>query len=180
MERLSVIYASALYDLALQHDAVDEFLGQAIFLRDSLGDPDCQRMLVHPQITAAEKHDFFRRAFEGQIHEDLLGFLYLTADKNREAYLIAALELLIGMIERHNRIVTARVLSAAPYDDDQANSLKSMLSKKLNKHVELNMKVNPALIGGPYIFVDGYYIDWTLKKKMQDLTSGLKETKHKM
>jgi len=180
MDRLSVIYASALYDLALQHDAVDEFLSQAILLRDSLSDQECQRMLVHPQITASEKHSFFKRAFEGQIHEDLLGFLYLTADKNRESHLIPALELLIGMIEHHNKIVTARVLSAAPYDDDQAESLKSILSEKLNKHVKLNMKVDPSLIGGPYIFVDGYYIDWTLKKKMQDLTLSLKENKQRM
>jgi len=177
MERLSVIYASALYDLALQHDAVDEFLDQAILLHDSLGDPDCLRMLVHPQITAAQKHEFFRNAFEGRIHEDLLGFLYLTADKNREAYLLPALDILINMIKRHNKIVTARVLSAAPYNDGQADALKSILSKKLDKHVELDMKTDPALIGGPYIFVDGYYIDWTVKKKISDLTASLKENR---
>jgi len=176
MERLSVIYASALFDIALQHDAVDEFLDQAIFLRDSLGDADCQRMLVHPQIAASEKHNFFRTTFEGKIHEDLLGFLYLVADKNRESYLTPALEALIGMIERHNKIVTAKVMSAAPYDENQAESLKSMLSKKLDKHVELDLKVDPALIGGPYIFVDGYYIDWTVKKRLQDLTTSLKES----
>jgi F-type H+-transporting ATPase subunit delta len=177
MDRLSVIYATAIFDLALKHDAVDEFFNQAVYLRDSLGDFDCQRMLVHPQIPAAEKHDFFRRAFEGQIHSDLLGFMYLAVDKNRVASLIPALKLLIGMIEKHNNIVTARILSASPYSDDQAQSLKSMLSKKLEKHVELNMDVDPSLIGGPYIFVDGYYIDWTVKKKLQDLTSGLKENK---
>jgi len=175
MERLSVIYASALFDLALQHDAVDEFLKQANYLRDCLGDADCQRMLVHPQISATDKHEFFRTTFEGQIHEDLLGFLYLVADKNRESYLISALDTLIGTIERHNKIVTARVLSAAPYDENQAEDLRAMLSKKLEKHVELDLKVDPSLIGGPFIFVDGYYIDWTVKKRLRDLTVNLKE-----
>jgi len=177
MDRLSVIYASALYDLAVQHNTVDEFLAQAIFLRDSLSDDDCQQVLVHPQISATEKHELFRKAFEGQIHDDLLGFLYLTADKNREAHLIPALNILISMIEKHNKIVTAKVLSASQYSDEQAESLKTMLSKKLEKHVELNLKTDPSLIGGPYIFVDGYYIDWTVKKKLHDLTGSLKENK---
>jgi len=177
MERLSVIYASALFDIALQKDAVDDFLSQAIFLRDSLSDPDFQHVLVHPQIAAAEKQEMFRSAFSGQIHEDLLGFMLLVADKNREAYLIPALDALIDEIERYNKKVTARVLSASPYDDKQAESLRSILSEKLDKDVKLYMKVDPSLIGGPYIFVDGYYIDWTVKKRLSDLTSSLKENR---
>ena len=175
MERLSVIYASALFDIALQQDAVDEFLKQAIFLRDSLSDPDFQNVLVHPQIAAAEKQEIFREAFSDQIHKDLLGFMYLTADKNREAYLIPALKALIELIERHNKIVTARVTTASPYNEQQAESLRVILSEKLNKHIDLDLKVDPSLIGGPYIFVDGYYIDWTVKKRLQDLTGSLKE-----
>jgi len=175
MERLSVIYASALFDIALQQDAVDEFLNQATFLLESLSDDEFQHVLVHPQIAAAEKQEIFSKAFAGKIHEDLLGFLYLVADKNRERYLIPALKALIGFIERHNKIVTARVLSAAPYDEEQAESLRAILSEKLDKHVELDLKVDPSLIGGPYIFVDGYYIDWTVKKRLRDLTIHMKE-----
>ena len=175
MERLSVIYASALFDIALEHNAVDEFYSQAVFLRDSLSNDEFQQVLVHPQIPASEKQEIFRKAFEGKIHEDLLGFLYLTADKNREAFLLPALEGLIGFIERHNKIVTARVLSAAPYDGNQAEALREMLSKKLGKTIELELKVDPKLIGGPYIFVDGYYIDWTVKKRLRDLTIYMKE-----
>ena len=175
MERLSVIYASALFDLALQQDSVDDFLKQAVFLRDSLSDESCKSVLVHPQIPASEKHEFFRKVFEGKIHDDLLGFLYLVADKNRETSLISALDALISTIERHNRIVTASVLSAAPYEEKQAEELREMLSHKLNKHVKLQLKVDPSVIGGPYIFVDGYYIDWTVKKRMQDLSASLKE-----
>ena len=175
MERLSAVYAQALFDLAVKHDAVDEFLDQAIFLRDSLSDADYQRVLVHPQISAAEKHALFTKAYEGRVHEALLGFLYLVADKNREAYLTPALNELIGIIERHNGKVTAQVLSAAPYDEKQAESLRSILSLKLDKQVELDLKVDPAVIGGPYIYVDGYYIDWTVKKRLRDLTVSLKE-----
>jgi len=176
MERLSVIYASALFDIALQQNAVDDFLSQAVFLLDSLNDKDFQHVMMHPQIAASEKQEIFRKAFADQLHEDLLGFLYLVADKNREVYLIPALKALVDLIKNHNKIVTAMVLSAAPYDDRQAEALRVVLSENLDKQVELNLKVDPHLIGGPYIFVDGYYIDWTVKKRLHDLTVNLKET----
>ncbi|MCL2627366.1 MAG: ATP synthase F1 subunit delta [Oscillospiraceae bacterium] len=175
MERLSILYASALYDLAVKKDATKVFLEQAIMIRDSLSDGDCQKVLAHPQISAAQKHEFFSTAFSGKIHEDLLGFLFLVADKNREAYLLSALAALIDMIEQSMNIVTARVLSAAEYDDNKADTLKKMLSKKLNKDVRLLLSVDPSVIGGPYIYADGYYIDWTVKKKLRDLAANMKE-----
>jgi len=175
MERLSILYASALYDLAVQKNKTGDFLSQAVMIRDSLKDDDCQKMLIHPQISAAEKHEFFKKAFGGKIHEDLLGFLFLVADKKREEYLISALGTLIDMIEQSMNIVNAKILSAAEYDKKQAETLKKMLSKKLNKDVRLSLSVDPDVIGGPYIYADGYYIDWTVKKKLRDLAATMKE-----
>ena len=175
MERLSVLYASALFDLALESGAVDEFLDQAAFIRESLKGEDCRKILVHPHILASEKHEFFRKIFESRVRDDLLGFLFLAADKNREAFLLPALDALIDMIERHNNKITARVLSAVPYDASQAEALKELLSNKLRKQVELSIKVDPSLLGGPYIYADGYYIDWTIKKRLRDLTVHMKE-----
>jgi len=175
MERLSSLYASALFDLAIEHDAVDEFFADAVFLCEFMQDREFLHVLAHPHVPAAEKHDLFRSVFSGRIHDDLLGFMFLAADKNRETFLLPALTALIEMIKKHNRIVTAKVLSAEPFDDKQADELKAMLSEKLNKTVELSPKIDSSVIGGPYIFVDGYYIDWTVKKRLRDLTVHMKE-----
>ncbi|MCL2227096.1 MAG: ATP synthase F1 subunit delta [Oscillospiraceae bacterium] len=175
MERLSLLYASAVFELALEQNKVDECLEQAAALRDSLSDAECLRVLVHPHIPAHEKHELFKKAFAGRIQDSLLGLLFLATDKNRETYLLSALSELIDLIKRHKKIVTAEVSSAVPIDDAQAEALGNMLSKKLNKSVELSLKVDSALIGGPYIFVDGHYIDWTVKKRLRDLTVYMKE-----
>ena len=175
MERLSLLYAQALFDLAMEHGAVQEFLDQAVLLRDSLKEDECMRLLVHPHINAAEKHEIFKKAFAGHVHRDILGFLFLAADKNREVFIVPALTALIETIERHNNKVTAKVKSATPLDESQATELRALLSEKLSKTVELSLKVDPSIIGGPYIFVDGYYIDWTVKKRLRDLTIHTKE-----
>ena len=174
MERLSILYATALFDLALQKDKVDEFLEHAVKVHDSLCDPEFARLLIHPHIPASEKHTVFNKLFAGSVHEDILGLLYLAADKNREAFLPQAFEEFIIMTKRHKKIVTARVSSASPFDENQAGNLKRILCEKLHKTVELDISVNSSLIGGPYIFVDGYYIDWTVKKRLRDLTVHMK------
>ena len=175
MEKLSLLYASTLFDIALEHEAVDVFLEQAVFLRDTLQDPECLRILVHPHIPASKKQEFFSGALTGRIHEDLLAFLFLAADKNRETFIVPSLNALIGIIERYMKIVTANVFSAAALSEEQVEVMKEMLSDKLDKKVKISVKVDPSVIGGPYIYVDGYYIDWTVKKRLRDLTVHMKE-----
>ena len=175
MDKLSLLYASALYDLASSKDAVAGFLDQAVLMRDSLKDPDCQRILVHPHITTNEKREFFTKVFGSDIDKDLLAFLFLVVDKNRETFIMTALDALISMIERSMRKVTAEVYFAAAIDDKQLAAMKDLLSEKLDKQVEVSVNVDPSVIGGPYIFVDGYYLDWTVKKRLRDLTVQMKE-----
>jgi len=175
MERLSALYASALFELALEKGMTDEFLAQANLIRDTLQGADCHRILVHPHIPAAEKHAFFKKAFAGHVHADLLGFLFLAADKNREAYLLPALAALADLIDNYRGKVTAKVYFASALDKGQLAEMKKILSKKLKKDVEVSPKLDKTVIGGPYIFVDGYYLDWTVKKRLRDLTAHMKE-----
>jgi len=175
MERLSALYASALFDLAKERGDVDGFLDQVKLIFDSLQDADCQRILVHPHITESEKRNFFTKAFAEHVNNDLLGFLYLVADKNREVFLIPALSAVIEKIEHYNNKITAKVFFASELSDSQIAAMKELLCRKLNKTVEISLKIDPSVIGGPYIFVDGFYLDWTVRKRLRDLTVYMKE-----
>lgn len=175
MERLSILYAIALFDIAVEQNAVDAFHREAMLIRDSLQDAEVKNVLLHPQISVKEKHELFKKAYSGKINEALLGFLYLAAEKNREAYVIPALDQLIENIDRHNNKIKADVLTAAEYDKKQIQELKAILSEKLGKQVEIDLRVDPSVIGGPFIYADGYYIDWTVKKRLRDMTRSMKE-----
>jgi len=175
MERLSLLYASALFQLAKENDLTDEFLDQAAVIHDALKSAECQRILVHPHIPAAEKQEFFKKAFAGHVHADFLGFLFLVTEKNRETFLLPALEALIDMINSYKGKVTADVYFASALDAKQLATMKKALSKKLNKDVEILLKIDPSVIGGPHILADGYYLDWTVKRRLRDLTVHMKE-----
>lgn len=174
MAELSVLYASALFNLAVESGAVDEIYEQAVMVREALADADTRRVLMHPHITNAEKRDFFGGAFKGSLHDDLYSLLLLVIDKNRESFFPPAIKTLISLIDQHRRKTSAHVLSAAGLEAGQVAVLKDILSKKLEKQVEVFVKIDPSLIGGPYINVDGYFIDRTIKRKLQDLAADMK------
>jgi len=177
MAKLSAIYASALFDLAVESGRSEEYLAQSVLMRDTLADVDCLRILVHPHISTAEKQEFFGRAFHGHLNSDLSGLLNLVIEKNREAYLLPALGELIKLIERHHKKTTATVLSAAELDETQVAEIKKLLSGKLDKDVSVALKIDPSAIGGQFIHVDGYYLDRTLKSQLRDMTDHVKDSK---
>jgi F-type H+-transporting ATPase subunit delta len=175
MEKISEVYASAVFDLAVGRGAVDECLEQTTLLRDTLEDAECLRVFVHTHVREAEKREMFVKPFVGKLGPELIGLVDLVIDKNREQYLPDALTALVTLIEQYQQKVVAKVTSAAPLDEKQIAGMSQVLSKKLGKNVEVDLTVEPSVIGGPYISVDGRYIDRTLKKRLHDLASNMKE-----
>jgi F-type H+-transporting ATPase subunit delta len=169
MAGLSVRYATALFELTLAGNTVDESFDQAVFLRDTLKDADCQRVIAHPRIPEGEKIAFFENAFAGKVNNDLLGLVSLAIKKDRESILVSALTAYIDMVNRHKKRTTAYVTSASVLSEAQIAALEGSLTKKLDKQVSVVAKQNPKFIGGFTVFVDGYLIDRTLKKQLSDL-----------
>jgi F-type H+-transporting ATPase subunit delta len=174
MAKLSRLYASALFELALESGSVDAFMEQAAALRDVLKDKACLKLLLHPHIRAGEKLAFFSKVLPGEIAAPIQGFLRLVFEKRREAALVPAVTELITLIERHQRKTTALVISADELGPAQTAALQEMLSAKLDKQVTLDLKTDPSLVGGLYIQVDGYFIDCTVKKRLRDMAAEMK------
>lgn len=173
MAQLSSRYAAALFELCMERGMLNEYLEQAVFLCDTLREPECQKIITHPKITVVQKRAFFKEAFEGKIHEDIIGFLTLTVEKNREKYIIPALSAFIDLANNELRRTKAEVVSAVPLKPEQVSAIASMLSRKLNKQVEVIVKVDTSIIGGLFIQVDGYYFDRTIKNRLGDIKNNL-------
>ena len=169
MAKLSSNYAAALYELLAEDGNPEAAFEQASVLRDALKVPDCRRILVHPHIPAAEKREFFKKAFGGSISPHLLSFICLTIDKSREAHAIPALNELLTLLSKRLNRAAAKVVSAEPLSPEQLAKLKTLLEGKLQKTVELNTQTDPAAIGGARIKTDAYFIDRTIKRRLTEL-----------
>ncbi|NLT57341.1 MAG: ATP synthase F1 subunit delta [Clostridiales bacterium] len=174
MASLSMRYAKALFELALKGDQLDEYLAQAVLVRDALEASEHGDVLTSLYVSDEEKRRYVKDHFARQIHVDLLGFLYLMIEKNHEATIVPALTEFIEMGNRRNRRVAAYVVSATPLTADQVAGLRELLSKKIGKPVTIFPRVDPALIGGLFVYVDGYLVDRTVRRQLTDMRDHIK------
>ena len=169
MADLGIRYAAALFEISEESGMLQEYQKQAQFLRDTLVGEGAVSVLTHPRISAGEKTAFLTKTYGGAIHQDLMAFLKLAVSKNREEYIVPALDKLVEMIRARGNQTTAKVVSAVPLTDSQAERLAGALARKLDKKVDLAVLVDPSQIAGLSIHVDGYFLDRTVKTMLKDL-----------
>ena len=173
MAQLSSRYATAIFDLSLERGVLNESLDQALFVKDVLEDEQCHSIITHPRISAGDKRSFFEEVFAKHVSADMMGFLNLAVAKNREEFIVPSLGAFIDMANDHLRKTTALVVSAVPLRAEQVSALEVLLAKKTSKQVTVEQKVDPAIIGGLYIQVDGYFVDRTIRTRLQDIKQSL-------
>lgn len=174
MAELSVRYASALYEISLENNQLDEYLSQAILVRDALKTGETRTIIEHPDISDREKREFLKTAFSESLSDPIAGLLDLAIRKKRERIILSALEEFITIANRHNGKVTAIVVSAVPLREEQLATLKDVLSRKMDMQVDLVSRVDTSLIGGFYVHVDGSLIDKTVINQLRDLKEKVK------
>jgi len=171
---LSARYGAALFDIAQESGVLDDFHIQALRLRNALDTPECHQILQHPGIPDAQKGRFLSDAFGPGTHQSLMGFMHLLIAKSREALLVPSLDVFLELSDRHQGKAKALLVCAAEPGQSQIDEVKTMLSAKMDKHVELTVKTDPSLIGGFYVSAEGFLLDRSLRKKLQDLKNHLK------
>ena len=173
MAQLSVRYGTALYELVVESGDLDVCLEQAITARDVLDDPKCRRVMAHPHISGPEKRAFLQTAFSGALHPQLTNFLGLLITKNRGDALVSALTAFIELGRRAKGYVEARVTSAAPLREGQVLALQNLLARKSGKQVTVHVEVDPSLVGGFSLCMDGYLADGSVRGRLRDMKNSI-------
>jgi F-type H+-transporting ATPase subunit delta len=170
-------YATALFELALENNAIDAVktdLDKFNKLVDEVA--DLGRLVRSPVFTAEEQ----TRAIGGVLDKAGIGglaakFLKLVASNRR---LFAARDMTSGFnarVAKHKGEVTAQVTVAEPLSDARLNEIKSALKSVTGKDVIVDVKVDPAIIGGLVVKLGSRMIDSSLRTKLNAIKHAMKE-----
>ena len=179
MAKLKDRYANAILELSGEKGSLKKDLEQAIFIRDILESPEVQVFLGHPGVPDLDKHQLFENAFSDKIAEHLMGFLYLMVEKNRESLIVPALTEYIERANRQLGRVQAKIVSAKALTDTQIESIRVVLSKQTGMQVQVKATVDPDVIGGFYILIDGRIFDGTIRSELNIMRECLKRGSYK-
>jgi F-type H+-transporting ATPase subunit delta len=170
-------YATALFDLAREErllDSVNADLDRfAGLLEES---PDLARLVRSPVFAADQQAKALAAVFARAGIEGLAAKFLAVVATNRRLFAIKAIirdfRLLLA---RHKGEVTAEVTLAEPPDERRLATIKDALHEVTGKDVQVDVKIDPAIIGGLIVKVGSRMVDSSLRTKLKSIKHAMKE-----
>lgn len=169
-------YASALFDLAVEGNAVDAVESGLDAVGGLLADSaDFARFTRSPTIPTEEKARVLDTLLaKAGLADILANTLRILARNGRLFALPALIEAYKALAAAHRNEVRADVVSATPLSDSQRAALSAVLAEKVGKSITLRESVDESLIGGLVVQVGSRMIDSSLKTKLSAMKIAMK------
>ena len=172
-------YALALFELAEETNTVDAVKGDLegfAALMDESG--DLTRLVRSPVFSADEQlhalSAVLRRAGIGGLAAK---FLKLVAANRRLFAVRDMVRAYRELVARHKGEATAQVTVAERLKDEHLNALRSTLKAVSGKDIDLDIKVDPAIIGGLVVKLGSRMVDASLRTKLNAIKHAMKEAR---
>ena len=171
-------YASALFSLAQDAHATGE-IAEALKTFDELivESPELQRLVRSPVFSAAEQIKALDAILaRAGISGRAANFIKLVAAKRR---LFAIRDMIADyqkLYDFERGVARAEVTVAAPLSDAHVAQLKESLKEATRgKDVDVNVKIDPSIIGGLIVKLGSRMVDGSLKTKLNAIRTRMKE-----
>lgn len=170
-------YAGALFELALETKAVDAVDADLKALKSAIRASADLRAFVRSPVYGADDQMKAVAAIAERIGLTPLtrNFLLLVARNRRLFALQPMIEAFAARLSAHRGEVRAEATSAAALSDDHVRRLRHEVEAIVGKTVNLDLKVDPEILGGLVVKVGSTMIDSSLKTKLARLKSVMKE-----
>lgn len=169
-------YATALFELAVEQNALDEVASDLADIRQMLDESsDLRRLVTSPVIgrddQARAMTVLAERASLGALASKFVGLLA----SNRRLFALAdTIRAYDTLVAARRGEVTAEVTSAKVLSDAQTSALIESLKSATGREIRLATSVDETLIGGLVVKVGSRMIDASLKSKLQSLRLAMK------
>jgi F-type H+-transporting ATPase subunit delta len=162
-------YAQALMAVAQSNNQVDRIADDVNdFLAAWSASADLRQGLTSPVIKPESKKNILRQLAGDQLHPYTLNFLLLLIDRGRSLFIPDVLNQFKVLVRQLRKTVLAEVTSAVELNEDQQNGIRDRVKGMVQaENVELNVSVDPDLIGGVVIKVGSQVIDASLRTQLR-------------
>jgi len=170
-------YATALFELALETNAIDSVLADLQKFDALLAESaDLTRLVRSPVFTA----DVQLKALAAVLDRAGIGglaaqFLKVVAANRRLFAVRDVIKAYAALVARHRGEVTAQITVAEPLSDAHRGEIENTLNAVTGKNVRVDVKVDPSIIGGLVVKLGSRMVDSSLRTKLNALKHAMKE-----
>jgi F-type H+-transporting ATPase subunit delta len=172
-------YASALFELAQEAKAVDTVAAD-LDRFDALiqGNPDLQRLVRNPVFTAEEQAGAIGAILDRVELSGLAGnFIRVVAAKRRLFALPDMIRAFRELVATSRGIVRAQVTLAQQPSDKVVDDIKAALRDVAKADINLEVKIDPGLIGGLIVKMGSRMVDASVRTKLNSIRLAMKEAR---
>ncbi|MBD2100611.1 ATP synthase F1 subunit delta [Leptolyngbya sp. FACHB-261] len=175
VEAIAQPYAEALMSLAQGQNLVERFGSDVQGLLDLLTQSeDLREFLANPLTKGEDKKAVLRSLLTEQVHPYTLSFLLLLVDRRRILFLEQIGKHFQALLRKLNQVALAEVTTAVELNEAQQGTIREKALQMTGaRDVELNIAVDPDLIGGVIIRVGSQVVDASIQGQLRRIATRL-------
>ena len=169
-------YASALFDLARESNAIDVVQKSLSDLRTGLAESaDLSALIASPVVGRSDAANAIEAVAKAMKLDSLTAkFLGVLAENRRLADLPKMIDAFDAIVADHRGEVTAKVTSAHPLTAEQMNTLTANLKSRVGRNVTVAATVDPAILGGLVVQLGSQLIDGSIRTRLNSFAQAMK------
>jgi F-type H+-transporting ATPase subunit delta len=164
-------YALALFSLARERDElaeVEEYINHFAEMLDTT--PDLQSLVLNPAFSKSEQHTAIQTILDRMgATETVRNFFGLVVRNGRLAKIGKTIKAFATFVAHHRGELGAVVTSVGPLTPEQEDALKQRLKTLTGKDVNVDLNIDPALLGGVIVQLGSKMFDGSLRTKINNL-----------
>ncbi len=169
MEEIAQVYGRSLFEVALEHDKLDEIREQLGEIADALdGNRELAIFFFSPYFSTEEKKDGLRRMLDGA-EETLVNFLELLIENHRTPAIFRIRRRYDELWAQENKLLSVQVTSAVELDKATVKGIGERVGESTGRKVSLSTSVEPDILGGIVLQVGNSILDASIRNRLEQL-----------
>ena len=174
--KISVRYARALFQIAQEQGCEEAIYDGLSRLAHNylLAIAQFNEVLADPIVAKEEKMKLLEMAIGEPIHDSLKQFIAFLVEQHRESRMFLIAMKYMEMYRKKHNILNTQLTTATELPEATLDKIKAYVEQTFNVEAEMEIKIDPALIGGFVLDIENTRMDASVAGQLNALKIKLK------
>lgn len=168
--KISIRYAKALLSSAKEAKVEEKVYSEMTTLESAFAQIQLlKQAMTNPTLTKEDKIKLLNSVFNNKASKLTQGFINLVVENGREDYFHRIALSFQELYRKDKNIVVTHLTTAIELDEPLKKKIINSVEEQENSKVELRTEVNPDIIGGYILDIDGKRLDASIIRQLSKL-----------
>lgn len=168
--KISIRYAKALLSSAKEAKVEEKVYSEMTTLESAFAQIQLlKQAMTNPTLTKEEKIQLLNSVFNNKASKLTQGFITLVVENGREDYFHRIALSFQELYRKDKNVVVTHLTTAIELDEPLKKKIINSVEEQENSKVELRTEVNPDIIGGYILDIDGKRLDASIIRQLSKL-----------